>query len=206
MPSSINNPKQKGFPLIILTFFIITLIPVLLRADAGYERMKSLRYGYSILVPSEWKKTVAELPEKTITLLRKGDSSEIAITASVDTEGEVEKWNTWRDWYMKDRGVLQREIVEIKDIPIHGSARGRMLLLEYTQRGERILQKVLIVRNKGLLLVVECRSTLKLYYRYSEIFENVSGSILFPDRESGGMEKTEGGKNTESGINKNEAE
>jgi hypothetical protein len=202
MPSFIKNLKPKGLPLMILTFFFFTFIPLHSRTYTGYERMKNRKYGYSILVPSEWKKTVAELPEKTITLLRKGDSSEIAITASEATDSEIKKWNTWRDWYMKDRGLLQQEIVEKKDVPIHGNARGRILLLEYTQRGERILQKVLIVRNKSLLLIVECRSTLNLYYRYSEIFENVSGSIIFAEGESGGTKNPEEEKKTGPANNK----
>jgi len=84
-----------------------------------------------------------------------------------------------QEWYTRGIGGKLINIVETENVSIDKNIMGKLLIVEYTSKRKRILQRILITRYEDKILVLECGSTVKKFYKYSEVFNNVMGSIIF---------------------------
>jgi len=170
----------------ILTVFAILFIslPAAARRDRNnsgenFTRHENPTFGISIMIPQCWKKTEADLSYKYILLFQKGTYTEIKISAIRASDELLQNQEKWNDWYIKGVGARPFEIIETGEVAIDRETKGKLLLLEYSSRGRKIVQRVLIARHKNILLTIECSGTVGQFYRYSEVFNTVMGSLIF---------------------------
>lgn len=169
--------------LTVLAILFISL-PAAARRDRNnsgenFTRHGNPTFGFSIMIPQCWKKTEADLSYKYILLFQKGTYTEIKISAIKAGDELLQQQIKWVDWYTKGIGARAFEIIETGEVAIDRETKGKLLLLEYSSRGRKIIQRVLIVRHKNILLTIECSGTVDQFYRYSEVFNTVMGSLIF---------------------------
>jgi hypothetical protein len=181
---------KNGLIKIVYSALILTAAPAVLASaslvstEECFSRISSSNFNYSILVPHCWEKTQADLNYMDVIVLRKGRYSEIKVSASRVTDKELYKWETWKDWYLRGRGSAYTDIIEKEDIDLGGNAKGKLIILEYTSGGRRIIQRILIARNSETMVVIECAATIDSFYKYSDIFNTVMGSLIFSGNET----------------------
>ncbi|MCP4130370.1 MAG: hypothetical protein GY754_05265 [bacterium] len=159
-------------------------------ADEEFSRYRDSRHNFSILIPRIWTKAKVDLKYKQILVLSRRDRSEIKITATKPDPKEKEKWKNWKKWYTKGIGRRLSEIIETKAITINKNITGKLLIFEYVSRGRRVLQKILLARFNETLLVIECSSPIKSFYKHDETFNIVMGSLMIGTDDSVIIKKT----------------
>jgi len=150
--------------------------------DEDYTRYKNTRFQFSLLIPKYWRREVTDLDYKHIVTLRKGRHGIIKITSTGADPQELRRYNTIRDWYLTSIGKKVTRIVETGDISINQGITGRLYIIEFSKRRRRLLRRILIARYNNNILVIECGTTVRQFYNYSEIFNNVMGSIIFNEK------------------------
>ncbi len=147
--------------------------------EEDYTRYKNSKFRFSILIPKYWNREVANLEYKQVITLHKGRYTLIKITSAATDPQEKRKWDTIKDWYLTGLGRRANKIIETEEISINRGVKGRLYIIEFRKHRKRMLRRILVSRYNDKILVVECGSSVKKFYNYSEIFNNVMGSILF---------------------------
>lgn len=150
--------------------------------DEDYTRYRNTRFQFSLLVPKYWRREVTDLDYKHIITLRKGRHGIIKITSTGADPQELRRYDTIRDWYLTSIGRRVNKIVETGNVSINRGITGRLYIIEFSKRRKRLLRRILITRYNNKILVVECGTTVRQFYNYSEIFNNVMGSIIFNEK------------------------
>ncbi len=146
-------------------------------ASDPYRAFTDREYGFTIKVPASWKTEQVDLGYRRLIICSKSRSTDIVISASRQNLEDIEKWDNWEKWYTSGRNFSIRRIIESKNVLLEKNMVGKILLFEYGPGGSRILQRVLISKFSDTLIIVECRAPVSTYYRYSDTFTTVMGSL-----------------------------
>jgi len=168
--------KKIAFTTGLLLFFSCFC----LKATEAFVRHNDKNFGFSLLIPHDWKRTDINLIYKHIIYITKGNHSCIKISSTEIDDEEKDKWKSWKEWYIRGIGCNFGDIVETKNVKISGRVKGRLLIFEYNnKKRKKILQRILIAEYKNKILVIECSSTLKNFYKLNNTFNTVMGSLIF---------------------------
>lgn len=171
----------------ILLLAILTIIPTLsANAVSPYTPYKNEQFNYEIMLPSTWEVLDLTLTDKHIMYSSPDSVTKIKLkalksdAASIDSIIRDNKWNL--------RGIDPRlnKIIETEKITIKKNVQGKLLVFEYRSGKGTMLQRSLVTVNGGIVYILECKSTLKNFYRFDAIFNAVFSSFNFlrPDQQS----------------------
>lgn len=159
---------------------MLLLLPLTL---SGAEKKPSFRtltntqHGFRLLVPADWRERNADLKHRRISIFTHGPATEIVVTAIDPDREDIRQWDDIQSWYIKGIGRSMVTIMESKSITLSRDIVARIVLFEFSLRGSRVLQRVLIARYGETLLVIECRAPVRHFSRYASIFDQVMGSV-----------------------------
>ena len=153
-----------------------------------YERYADSRFSYRLYVPAGWTRTARDLDYKHVLTLRRGDRADIAVTATTLDGEEKGKWEQWKTWAARGNGGRLRPIIETGEFTAGGTT-FKIMVFEYTFRGRRVLQRTMLAKNGERLLAVECRSPIRFFSGYTEVFNKVMASVVFSTGDGGEGEK-----------------
>ncbi len=169
---------------VIFMLSCIMLQPVFVHAHDAFRIYRNPRFGYLVHLPVNWKSRIYDLSYKHIIVLTRGNYGEIKIRVVKSDKKELKKWENWEDWYLDRIGFKFTKIIETMDISIDENLKGKLILIEYTTRGVRVLQRILITRYDNKILTIECRAPLSSYSRYTDTFNVVMGGLKIGDVEN----------------------
>ena len=148
-----------------------------LRSKEVFQIHVDNNYKYSIMIPGNWEKKILDLEYKRVIILNDGRNTEIKITVSGIEDHEFDKWDNWREWYIKGIGSNLRVILEKNRLNLDTNIKGKLLVFQYYSNGVKFLQRVLVNRFKKNQLVIECKSPVRTFYSYDRTFNIVMNSL-----------------------------
>ena len=160
----------------LISHIVIILLSTSLHT-LTFSKYTNKSFNFSFLYPDSWQRKVINMDYKHIVLLKKGYNITVKITARKVDPTVREKWQRWKTWYFTGYGRWYRKIIETKTISIKNKAKGKLHVFAYTQRGIRILQRLLVFEHKKNMIIIECKAPLSVFYRYSPVFDTVMGSF-----------------------------
>lgn len=174
------NNRMKNLPMTI--FALLMVVPFVSTvpsgADPHYNRYRSERYNYEIIVPARWQTDEVTLEKKHIFLSFSGDSV-IKVRAFVTDEPDIEKTIRKRSWNLRAIDPTLNKIIETEKITIRKNVSGKLLVFEYRSRNRKVLQRTMITRNDSTVYIVDCRGPVRSFYRNEEMFNIALSSFKF---------------------------
>jgi hypothetical protein len=147
-------------------------------ADPHYNRHRSERYNYEIIVPARWQTDELTLEKKHIFLSYSGDS-EIKVRAFISDDPDIGRTIRKRSWNLRAIDPLLNKIIETEKITIRKNVSGKLLVFEYRSRNRKILQRTMITRNDATIYIVDCKGPVRSFYRNEESFNIALSSFKF---------------------------
>ena len=166
---------KKIYIFCIITVTVFTTLD--LNSKEGFQIHVDNDYKYSIMIPGNWEKKTLDLEYKRVIILNDGRNTEIKITVSGIENRSFDKWDNWREWYIKGIGSNLRVILEKKRLNPDTNIKGKLLVFQYYSNGIKYLQRVLVNRFKKNQLVIECKSPVRTFYYYDKTFNIVMNSL-----------------------------
>jgi hypothetical protein len=180
---------------LFLVFFL--LFSTAARADEC-TRFNDSDFKYSICVPGEWGKSYRDIGYKHVLTLSRKNGAEITVSATRYDDEEKMKWASWKKWYVQGIGSNLMNIVETGEFAAGRDTVVRILVFDFKAHGRRLVQRTMIARHGGSLLVVECRAPVGTFSRYTGLFNTVMSSVDFTGSLAGEkidfLKEPEGGK------------
>jgi hypothetical protein len=134
-------------------------------------------FNYSICLPQGWNNTYREIGNKHVLgSIRKG-GAEIRVSASSLGDDEKQKWDSWMNSYVMGIGHEIRSIIETKEIPAGTDATVKLIVFDYSSRIGRMLQRTMLMKYSDKILVVECRAPVRMFGKYTDLFNMVMSSV-----------------------------
>jgi hypothetical protein len=163
----------------IIPLIISLMIVFNLGAHTEYTKYNNELFNYSIIVPYSWEFSDVDLDGKHVMTATKNKFTEIKVRAFKNADPNIEKTereNIWNLWEI-DPGL--NRIITSGDITIKKNITGKLFLFEYRSKRNKILQRTLITKNGNITYVIECKSTLKNFYRYEKSFNIAMSSFKY---------------------------
>ncbi len=169
---------------------VVTIFASLAGAGGGdeYIRYTDSQFSYRLKLPEEWKRSVQDRDYTHVLTLRRGDRADITVTATSFDDKEKIKWEQWKNWYAKGIGSPVSSVIETRELPVGGTMY-KIMVFEYVYRGRRMLQRTMLAKNGGRILVIECRAPIRYYSEYIDVFNKVMSSVDFSGGGTGEGEK-----------------
>jgi hypothetical protein len=171
--------------LLRICFIFCFALPALAARTDDFTRYADGTFKYSICVPREWGKSYKDIGYKHILTLARKNGAEITVSATRYDDDEKMKWADWKRWYIRGIGHNLMNIAETKEFAAGNDTLVRILVFDYTARGRRLVQRTMIARHGGSLLVVECRAPVGVFGRCTGLFNTVMSSVDFTGKLSG---------------------
>lgn len=153
-------------------------------AEAGFNNYRNEGFNYAILIPSSWKKIEINLSEKHILSVTTGSTAEIKVKAVKTPGADIEKIIHMNKWDLRKIDPALNEIISSENITIKNSVAGKLFVFEFRSNRKNLLQRTMITRSGGVVYIVECRASLRTFYRYEEIFNTALSSFKYITREN----------------------
>ena len=161
--------------IVTICFILIAACAIPARAD-DCTRYGDETYGYSICAPAGWNKSYKDIGYKHVLTLTRG-SSEIVSSASRMDDEENAKWKSWKKWYLKGIGGSLMSIIETKEVRAGRDAAIKLIVFQYRKGDATLLQRSMLMKYGGNLLVVECRAPIGSFSRHTDLFNGVMSSV-----------------------------
>ena len=159
-----------------LCFIFCIAFPISAYAD-DCTRYADGVYNYSICLPQKWNKTYRDMGQRHILGSKQKGGVEISVSASQFGEDEQSKWDSWKNSYAKEIRHDFRSIIETKEIQAGKDATIKLLVFDYSSRIGRMLQRTMLMKYGDKLLVVECRAPVRLFGKYTDLFNTIMSSV-----------------------------
>jgi hypothetical protein len=172
---------DRSFTILHALVLLCVIIPTSVYSRNSYFRYTNSEYRFSVALPKNWHRRKINLWYKHLYILNRDRYTEIRITATVPDLKELDKWESWQEWYTSGIGGKIRQITETREVVIDETIIGRMLLFDYTENRRRILQRVLIVKFNNSLVTIECKAPVTTFDRYKNTFDQIMASIKKTD-------------------------
>lgn len=163
---------MKNF-LVILSLCIS--LPVF--AAEQYVTYTNSAYHYELSVPVSWDKTYAEIDGKYFVTFSSGTGAQIEVrsyTAAADTHDNIIH-DLVSDLRKTDPSLST--ILETNQVTIRQKIEGKLLIVEYRSKEGTMLQRTMVLRQSGMLYIIECRASVKKFYTYDTAFNTAMSSM-----------------------------
>lgn len=164
---------------IILICFIACLVCASSSGADECARYADDASGYSVCLPAGWAPAFTAGTERRLDVRAPKGAAEISVSASSFGDREQKIWDGFRQWRTVEIGRRVMKIIETDELRAADEVLFKLLLFEYTGRKGRMLQRSLLVRYGGRLLVVECRAPVGAFSRHSAAFNRAMSSVEF---------------------------
>lgn len=163
---------KKIFKFFFLSFLIFSSISLPARPceKTEFVSYKNEKFNYEIGIPVTWKRSELTLENKHIMHAYPDKYTEIKIKAIKSNENDIEKIVHNNKWDLRKIDPRIKKIIETGNISITRNVNGKLLVLEYHTKNNSILQRSLITINNGIVYLIECKSPVKNFYNYDNIF------------------------------------
>ncbi len=135
--------------------------------------------GYSVCLPPGWAPAFTDGEARRLDIRAPRGAAEISVSASTFGDREQKIWDGFRQWRTVEIGRRVMKIIETEEQRAADEVLFKLLLFEYTGRKGRMLQRSLLVKYGGRLLVVECRAPVGTFARHSAAFNRAMSSVEF---------------------------
>ncbi len=135
--------------------------------------------GYSVCLPPGWTPAFTDGAARRLDVRAPKGAAEISVSASSFGDREQKIWDGFRQWRTVETGRRVMKIIETDELRAADEVFFKLLLFEYTGRKGRTLQRSLLVRYGGRLLVVECSAPVGKFSRHSAAFNRAMASVEF---------------------------
>jgi len=169
--------------------FMICVLP--LSAETKLVTYKNDSFNYEIQVPESWQTVDLNMKDKHIMYAFTEKNTEIKVKASRSVEEDIDKIISNNKWNLRNIDARLNSIIETGKISIKQNVIGKLLVFEYHTRKNTILQRTLVTLNGGIVYIVECKSPIKNFYNYDQIFNSALSSFNFINPAAAGKETTE---------------
>ncbi len=171
---------MKKSTLCIQIFLAATIVSqALLFADPVYQKFKSDKFNYEIVLPQSWEVATIDMTKKHIMNAVKNDTLDIKVRVYKTEESDYDRVVSKKSWDLRRIDPLLSKILETEKIKIKKNVRGKLLIFEYRSKRKKILQRTMISRNGDMIYIVDCKAPLRQFYRYETIFNVALSSFKY---------------------------
>lgn len=169
-----------------------------LSSENGYIIYKNGEYNYEIILPQSWKRAVVTLSKKHIMYADRASHTDIKVRAFRSSADDIEKTVLENKWSLRNIDSRLNEIIETERIEIKKNVTGKLLVFEFRSNKKNLLQRTMITINNGIVYIIECKSPLKTFYEYEDIFTIAMASFnyLNGDEQANRFDSEKGGWET----------
>lgn len=163
----------------ITALFIICIALISLDAFSITDtvRYNNSRFNFSFIYPGTWEKKEIDLIYKHLLIISLDNYTEIKVTSSEADDEEKDKWNSINEWYSEGTVSKMKLILEKKKFKLNESTDSRLLVFQYRIGKRKMLKRMTIIDTGSVIVVMECSSPVKTFYKYDRLFNAVLRSI-----------------------------
>ncbi len=137
--------------------------------DHQFIKQRCDKFKYEITVPAHWETDEITLEKKHIFVSFSADAEiRVRAFAAEDTNIETTVWK--RRWNLRAIDPLLDNIIETEKIHIRKNIRDKLLVFEYRSNKKKVLQRTLISQSGNIIYIVDCKSSLRSFYKHEKYF------------------------------------
>ncbi len=164
---------------LLLVILLCAAFTIPLWGETKFVTYKNESFNYEIRIPESWHTVDLNLKDRHIMYAYPDKSIEIKVKALRSGEEDMDKIIRNNKWNLRDVDSRLNKIIETGKISIKQNVEGKLLVFEYRAQKNTMLQRTLVTVNGGIVYVIECKSPVKKFYDFDEIFNTALRSFNF---------------------------